>query len=128
LDILPAGPTAPNSTELLAAQDMQFLMNEATAHYQMVVLDSPMMGNLADARTLAPLVEAVVFIVRSGYTRLKLARKASLRVGEVGGKLIGVVLNCVDQHKEESYYYSREGDAAVHSDSLLVVDALDRQG
>jgi len=128
LDILPAGPTPPNSTELLAAQEMQVLMDETAAHYQMVVLDSPMMGKLADARTLAPLVEAVVFIVRSGYTPLKLARKASSRISEVGGKLIGVVLNRVDQRKEESYYDYRRDDTAVHPDSLLVVPALDREG
>ncbi len=105
LDALVCGPVPPNPAELLSSERMRALLEEAKAEYHFVVVDSPPLLNVADSRILATLVEGVVLVVRGGVTPRELAQRAQAYARDVGANLIGVVLNNLDVHGSDDYYY-----------------------
>jgi capsular exopolysaccharide synthesis family protein len=109
LDIMPSGPISPNPVELLSSERMRKLLREAEKKYTMVVVDSPPVLNVADSRVLAVEVEGVVLVVRGNVTPHDVARRARACVQNVGGNVIGVVLNNVDvRNGDYHYYYYRD--------------------
>lgn len=118
LEVLVCGPAPPNPAELLSSDRMQKLLEQALEEYKFVVVDSPPLLNVADSRILATLVEGMVLVVKGGATPRELALRAQGHAADVGARVIGVVLNNVDLHREEYSYirhYSAEGYGAYGS-------------
>ncbi|HUJ32842.1 MAG TPA: polysaccharide biosynthesis tyrosine autokinase [Candidatus Acidoferrum sp.] len=111
LEVLVSGPIPPNPAELLSSDRMKKLVAEALEEYKFVVIDSPPLLNVADSRILATLVEGVVLVIKGGETPRELARRAQAYASDVGARVIGVVLNNVDLHREEYYYQHYHYDA-----------------
>ena len=105
LDCLVCGPVPPNPSELIFSTRMRTLVAEASAEYDLALIDAPPLLNVADGRILATMVEGVVMVVKGGATPREMVRRAEIYVSEVGGHLIGVVLNDVDLRRD-GYYYS----------------------
>lgn len=105
LDAIPCGPVPPNPAELLSSERMRTLVREATAEYNFVVVDSPPLLNVADARIAATLVEGVVLVVKGGGTPRELVQRAQLHAHDVGANVIGVVLNNLDVRADDYRYY-----------------------
>jgi succinoglycan biosynthesis transport protein ExoP len=105
LEVLVSGPAPPNPAELLSSDRMQKLIQEALDEYKFVVLDSPPLLNVSDSRILAMVVEGVVLVVKGGETPRELARRAQACISDVGARVIGVVLNNIDMHREEYSAY-----------------------
>jgi capsular exopolysaccharide synthesis family protein len=105
LDALVCGPVPPNPAELLSGERMQTLLRETAKQYHMVILDSPPLLNVSDARVLATRVEGVVLVVKSGVTPRELVHRARAHAEGVGANLIGVVLNHLDVRAADSYGY-----------------------
>src|SRR6266853_4080400 len=112
LDLLVCGPVPPNPSELLSSQSMGALIRSASAEYGFVILDSSPMLALADSRILAPLVNGVLLVVRSGTTPREQLLHAQSGIRSVGGNLIGVVLNSVDIRTNGYYNYGPYGPNA----------------
>jgi capsular exopolysaccharide synthesis family protein len=105
LDVLPSSVAPSGPTEMLSSRRMAELVREAETAYAYVVIDAPALFiNAADARILAPLVDGVVLVIRSGAT----PREMLKRVLPHAPNLIGVVLNDLDvRYLPASYdYYS----------------------
>ncbi|MFQ5926207.1 MAG: GumC family protein [Terriglobia bacterium] len=105
LDALVCGPVPPNPAELLSSERMRNLIRAAMAHYQFVIVDSPPLLNVADARILATLVEGLVLVVKAGSTPRDLVQRASMHVSDVGANILGIVLNSLDVRAEDYYYW-----------------------
>ena len=105
LGVIICGPVPPNPAELLSSQRMRTLVHEAAAEYDSVVLDSPPLLSVADARILATLVEGVILVVHGGTTPYELAQRAQAHARDVGAHVIGVVLNNLDVRADDYYYY-----------------------
>jgi succinoglycan biosynthesis transport protein ExoP len=69
------------------------------------VVDSPPLLSVADSRILSTVVEGVVLVVKGGVTPRELARRAKTYASDVGARVIGVVLNNIDLHRDEYAYY-----------------------
>jgi len=110
LDVLPCGPIPPNPAELLSSERMASLLREATAEYGFVVVDSAPLLNVADSRILAALVEGTVLVVRGNQTPRELPRRSLAHLRDVGGNVIGVVLNnlIISSADYYSYHYYQE--------------------
>ncbi len=92
LEILPVGEIPPNPTELLASREMQQFIEKYRHEYSLIIFDScPVLG-LADAPTLASLVDGTVFILEANSLQFGQARAAIRRIAQAGGQLVGVVL------------------------------------
>jgi non-specific protein-tyrosine kinase len=121
LDVLVCGPMPPNPCELLSSQRMGALIRSANAEYGFIIVDSSPMLALADSRILAPLVDGVLLVVKTGTTPREQLLHAQSGIRSVGGNLIGVVLNSVDIRTNGYYNYGPYGpDADLPSKETLV--------
>jgi capsular exopolysaccharide synthesis family protein len=121
LDIMVCGPVPPNPCELLSSQRMGALIRSASEEYAFIILDSSPMLALADSRILAPLVEGVLLVVKSGTTLREQFTHAQSGIRSVGGNLIGVVLNNVDIRTNGYYNYGPYGSSGgLSSEDTLV--------
>lgn len=103
LDVLPAGSAVSSPVELLASPRMGALIDEASARYDFVLVDSPaLLINAADARVLAAIVDGVIVVIRSGSTPRATLDRLLRRVPN----LAGVVLNGLDARLFSASYYS----------------------
>src|SRR5438477_1034610 len=109
LDLLVCGPVPPNPSELLSSQSMSALIRSASAEYGFIILDSSPMLALADSRILAPLVNGVLLVIKSGTTPREQLMHAQSGIRNVGGNLIGIVLNNVDIRTHGYYNYGPYG-------------------
>ena len=106
LSVLPAGPTPPNPAELLNGQHFRKLLAEVRTRFDRVLIDSPPAVPVTDPAILATLVDGVLLIVRHGKTPREAAARAAQHMLDVGGRIVGVVLNAIDVSGKgyRSYY------------------------
>lgn len=112
LGVLPAGELPPNPSEILGSQRMRDLLAELAGQADLVIVDSPPSLPVTDAAVLARQVDGVLLVIEAGQTRRWTAQRALEGLQQVGGNVIGVVLNNVPTTGIGSryyyYYYYRE--------------------
>lgn len=96
LDCLICGPELPNPGELLSSERMDALIRDAMNDYSFVLVDSPPLLDFSDGRLVATLVEGVILVVRGGVTSRQQVQRAQACAGNVGARVIGVVLNGIE--------------------------------
>jgi capsular exopolysaccharide synthesis family protein len=101
--VLPAGPRPANPADLLAAPGMARLLQEACHRFSHVVLDSPPLLLVTDATLLSTIVDGVVLVVESGVTSSGAVVRAQKILENVGGRILGTVLNKLDL-SHDGYY------------------------
>lgn len=105
LDLMACGPIPPNPAELLSSERMRTFTQEALGEYSFLVIDSPPVLHVTDARILARLAEGTVLVVKGAATPRELARRAQLHCRDVGANVVGVILNNLDVRLGDYYYY-----------------------
>jgi Mrp family chromosome partitioning ATPase len=73
--------------------------------FDWIVIDSPPVLALADASLLVPLCDAVLLVVRTDKTPVKLIKEAIARLG--ADKICGIVMNRGKNRHSNNYYYYR---------------------
>jgi polysaccharide biosynthesis transport protein len=104
---VPCGPIPPNPAELVSSEPMRRLIREAAEKFDYVILDSPPVLHVSDARILATQVEAVVLVAHGGSTPREVVNHARSHLQQVSANIIGVVLNNVDFGQVGYDYYYR---------------------
>lgn len=107
--IITAGKFATNAADIVASDHMKRLIEGLAQSYDLVILDSPPVLAVSDARILATIVDRVVFTVRWADTRRETVAMAMKQVVTSGAKLAGVVLNVVNVKKHAQYGYGDSG-------------------
>jgi capsular exopolysaccharide synthesis family protein len=102
LTLLPAGQPIANSIEALTSPRMQQIMEEAAERFDWVLLDSPPVGSVTDARLLSRMVGGTLFVIRAGKTGYPEVQHAIDSIGRE--QILGVVLNAVESVPRDSYY------------------------
>lgn len=110
--LLTSGPIPPNPSELLGSHKMKSFLEKAAAQYDTVLVDAPPVIAVTDAAVLAPLMDGVVLVVKSGVTRIDMIKDAKAQLEKANARIIGVVLNEVKMQSEDYryYYYYKEKD------------------
>ena len=96
LEVLPAGRTPANPSELLGAPMMRDLLRELAAD-RLVIIDAPPVLRFTDGVVLAAHAGGVILVARAGRTSAEDWREAALAVEQGGGRMLGVVLNNVSE-------------------------------
>lgn len=110
LTILCAGTIPPNPSELLASDRMRRFVEEAMAEYDYVFIDLPPINVVADAQIVAPFVDGVLLVARSGHTTAEGLLAAADSVRRAGGNLCGIVLNDLNMKSAKYSYHYKYGD------------------
>jgi len=105
LTVITSGALPPNPAELLNSKKMKELIERVRAQYDLIVIDSPPILSVTDPVILATFADGVVVTIRASSTPRPAIKKGIQQLSEVGGKVLGCVLNDVNFEKE-SYYYS----------------------
>lgn len=107
VDIIFSGPSAPNPSELLEDEAFAELLLEMKRHYDYILIDTPPINGLIDAAVIAKQCDGAILVIESELVSYKVAQKAKEQLEKTGCRLLGVVLNKVDQ--EQDKYYSKYG-------------------
>lgn len=108
VDIIFAGPTAPNPSELLGDPMFDELLQEKRMEYDYIFIDTPPIGTISDAAVVAQKSDGAVLIIESEAVSYKAAQKVKIQLERSGCSILGAVLNKVDLKKNKyysSYYY-----------------------
>jgi succinoglycan biosynthesis transport protein ExoP len=105
LKIITSGPIPPNPTELLSSNEMKNLLQFLRGRYKHVVIDSPPAISFTDAAILSTLVDGVVIVAMAGKSSIHLMRRFKQRLGTIGARIYGVVLNGLKSSSMEYDYY-----------------------
>ena len=105
LGILTSGELPPNPSELLGSNRMRLIINTLLEQSERVLIDTPPVLSVTDAVVLAPLVDGVLVVVRTGQTKMAALKTTIERLRYVGGNVVGVVLNGIDYRSARYGYY-----------------------
>ena len=127
LYLLPRGKTLGQPSEHLLRDSTDQLLKELYNHYDYIIIDSSPVLAADDSTSLAPKIDATLFVVRLSYTSARLTRKSLELLYNRQVNVPGVILNYVDTSLPEYYYYQyseyyntpatveeHEGIAAAH--------------
>lgn len=101
LDIITAGPTKPNPTELVGSDRFKALMKELRERYEYIVLDAPPSVYVADAPVIAGVTDAVVLVARYRVTQRSSLLLAHRKVFQISHRRCFGVLNDVPKVAHE---------------------------
>jgi succinoglycan biosynthesis transport protein ExoP len=96
LRLLPAGPSVPNPSEILASKRMRQLVEELKQHADVVLLTAPPVLAVTDATVLATLLDGTVLVIESRSTPREAAVRAVETLRSADAKFLGVVLDRVN--------------------------------
>jgi capsular exopolysaccharide synthesis family protein len=104
LHVLTAGPRPPNPVALLSSQTMAKLISSSRPDFRYIVIDTPPIIGLADARIVSALADGVLLAVRAGQTGRDAVAHAWTLIEASGGRGLGVVLNGTKQEDQKFLY------------------------
>lgn len=111
LKVITSGPIPPNPAELLSSNEMKSLLQFLRGNFKHVVIDSPPAISFTDAAILSTLVDGVVLVALAGKSSVHLVRRFKQRLGAIGARIYGVVINGI---KSDSVEYGYYGTAYQH--------------
>ena len=103
LSVMPRGKLRGTVINLLYSPRLAEVLSIARKEFDVVIIDTPPMLHLPDARAIAHLTDGVVFVVRSGKTLRDTVMTARERFHQDGIPVLGSILN--DWNPKETGYY-----------------------
>ena len=106
LRIVTSGPVPPNPAELLSSDEMESLLRDLRSSADYVVIDTPPALVVSDAMIVASRVDGIVVVVDADETTSGAASHTIDQLEQVGGNVLGSVLNRFDPSKARYYSYA----------------------
>ena len=105
LTVLPAGLPPSNPAELIGSAAMRRVLDTLRTRFDRILIDVPPVAPLADLHILAPMVDALLMIVRAGITPKPAIERAL--AGLDPNKVLGLVFN--ESGNQSETYSTYEG-------------------
>ena len=105
LDLLLAGPTPPNPTELLARENLGQVIDLLKQKYDYIILDTAPVGLVTDTLQIARFANVNCYVSRADYTPKANIGILNQLVSEQKLSNCCVILNGVDMSKKKNGYY-----------------------
>ncbi|HEV8162908.1 MAG TPA: CpsD/CapB family tyrosine-protein kinase, partial [Actinomycetota bacterium] len=117
--LLPSGPPVPRALKLLESDAMRNMLKVQRDSYDFVILDSSPILSSADPLGLIPMVDAVLFVADAKRTSATSVSTARDQFEQVGGTIVGAVLNRAERRRGQSaYYHVQTGRPRWHAGTL----------
>ena len=109
LHVVFSGPVPPNPSELLGNKYFKNLVKQLRENYDYVIIDTPPVGSVIDAASVAQECDGVILVVSSGEISYKAVQKSKDQMEKSNCRILGAVLNKVEIGKGGYYgkYYGR---------------------
>ncbi|MGB8170841.1 MAG: polysaccharide biosynthesis tyrosine autokinase [Chthoniobacteraceae bacterium] len=105
LSFIPSGQLPDDSVGILNSQRMTDLVRKLKTQYDLVFFDSPPILGVSDGSVLASEVDMTIMVVQHRRFPRAMLQRVKQAVTNVGGTLIGVVINNVDARHDDGYGY-----------------------
>jgi polysaccharide biosynthesis transport protein len=106
--VILSGPLPPHPSALMDSDAMRQFLKEQRDMFDFIVLDCPPGLVVADAMALAPLVDAVLVVADAKESDREDVSRLKEELEQVGGRIVGAVLNRSKQASTSSYYYEQQ--------------------
>ena len=103
------GIRAPDPVDVLGSNKMHKLITELEQDYELLIIDTPPISAVSDARVLASKVGGTIVVIKWADTNRKYALDCLNKITESGGRLLGAVLAIVDVKQHAGYGYADSG-------------------
>ena len=119
VSIIPSGPSPPDSTEMLHIA-IEPVLRDIRELGAFVLLDSPPILPVSDARLIAPHVDGVVLVVAAGSQKPGALQSTLEKLQLASANLLGIVLNQAGGEEDGvgNYYYEYMDRASAQSERL----------
>ncbi len=107
LHLLPSGSSVPNSDALISSERLENLLESLKEKFDLIIIDSAPILIIASVTALCKEVDGVLFVIKSGKTKRKMALASKEILNNINAKIIGTVLTGVDYNIQYGYYYRR---------------------
>ena len=105
LDLIMAGPTPPNPTELLARKNLGDIIGLLRQEYDYIILDTAPIGLVSDTLQVGKYADVTAYVCRADYTPKSSFGLVNEMAREKKLPKICIVLNGVDMSKKKYGYY-----------------------
>jgi len=105
LFIMTGGTQPSDVVAMLSSQRMDALLSEVKQRFDIVFLDSPPILGVSDASVLASLADLTIIVVQHRRFPKSMLHRVKSAILNVGGTILGVVLNNVDVRHDQNYEY-----------------------
>ncbi len=103
MDILLAGATPPNPSELLASAKMKEVIDELETMYDYVIYDTPPVLLVTDAAALGKYMNGALLVVKHNATEKNLVIKAKKNLDSAGVPILGAIYSIYSEKSAGSY-------------------------
>ncbi|CAI6087101.1 CpsD/CapB family tyrosine-protein kinase [Cohnella sp. JJ-181] len=93
LQVVCAGPTPSNPSELLDSDAMSALLEAAKERFDIVIVDTTSIAAASDAMIVADKCDGAVLVIRRGKTKLDAVQKAKDTLSSGRVRVVGAVFN-----------------------------------
>ncbi len=105
LYFMPSGILPADAAGILNSRRMSELIQDVKQRFDLVLIDSPPILGVSDASVLASEVDLTMIVVQHRKLPRHMLQRVKSAVENVGGRVIGVVLNNVDVRSDSQYQY-----------------------
>jgi len=108
LDIIPAGPLAPNAAELILSEKLKSLLSTLRKRYDYVFIDSPPFTSVADTLYLMQYSDINLIVLRENFTKKSSLTGLDELMNQHQFKNCGLLLNAhTDEENNSEYRYGQ---------------------
>lgn len=105
-DILTATRSDKNAADIFASQRFSELLTELREYYDYIIIDSPPVLAVPDARLIGAVSDANIYVVEWNKTTVAQVDQGLDMLSSIGVNTIGLVLNQIDPYKTKTYGYT----------------------
>jgi capsular exopolysaccharide synthesis family protein len=104
-----SGPIPPNPAELLHGERLSALLKAGLERYDRIVIDSPPVIAVSDARVVARCTDGLYLVISMGKTSWRLIQRSTESLTSIGFEVHGAILNNLAAPTGRyGYYYYRD--------------------
>ncbi len=106
LTVIPGGEIPPNPSELVSSEYTSKLFNELKKNYDVIIVDTPPVGLVSDARILMDIADCNLYVVREGVTVKEHLTQTVSNLLEQNVGCLGFIMNDVTSISKGYGYYA----------------------
>lgn len=113
--IVPAGPHTLDPTNLLDSDTFREFIEAIKEGFDYIILDVPPLGLVMDAAIIGQCADGTLIVIEQGKIKRKLAQNVVKQLNRSNIRILGAVLNKVDEKSREysSYNYNYSADENI---------------
>jgi capsular exopolysaccharide synthesis family protein len=115
LSFLPRGRFAQDASELYVREVTDEFLRQAYQDFDYVVFDSAPVLAKEDTASLAPKIDATLFVIRAGVASIRRTKAAMQILNHRNVNVLGLVFNSASKSSPGYYYYQSYGDVTAGS-------------